>query len=163
MKNFNSYTITFTQAKAVEDRTKDQAHCKIWFHQRSGKVTASNCYPESVSFKSRATRWGCEHEEQAGMEYENRMCKSHLNFTMSKCGFIIPTSYPLMGVSPDGIIKCKCCGYGVLEIKCPYSCCDKTIQERMNESKFFLLENYGEILLNVYHCTLLSGSSSVEV
>ena len=38
---FNSYTITSTQAKVVEERTKDQAHCKIWFHQRSGRLTAS--------------------------------------------------------------------------------------------------------------------------
>ena len=67
------------------------------------------------------------------MEYENRMCKKHVNFMMSKSGFIIPLSYPLMGASPDGIIKCKCCGYGVLEIKCY----EKTIRERIDESRFF--------------------------
>ena len=79
------------------------------------------------------------------------MCKKHLNFKVSRSGFIIPLSYPLMGASPDGIIKCKCCGSGVLEIKCPYSCRDKTIQERTNDSRFFLQESNGEILLNVYH------------
>ena len=65
---------------------------------------------------------GCGHEEQARMEYENRMCKKHVNFMMSKSGFIIPPSYPLMGASSDGIIECRCYGYGVLEIKCPYLC-----------------------------------------
>ena len=85
------------------------------------------------------------------MEYENRMCKKHVNFTMLKIGFIIPPSYPLMGASPDGIIKCRCCESGVLEIKCPYSCHEKTIEERIDESRFFLHEKNGEILLDVYH------------
>lgn len=171
-KFFNTYTIAPTLAKAVEEKTKDQARSKIWFHQRSGRVTASKfksalctdvtqpsqslikaiCYPESTStFKCNATRWGCDHEEQAGKEYENRMCKKHVNFTMLKSGFIIPPSYPLMGASTDGIIKCRCCGSGVLEIKCPYSCHEKTIEKRIDESRFFLQEKNGEMLLDVYH------------
>lgn len=36
------------------------------------------------------------------------------------------SSIPLHGcVSPDGVIKCNCYGYGLLEIMCPYSCRDK--------------------------------------
>ena len=91
---FNAYTIAPTLAKALEEKTKDQARPRIWFHQRSGRVTASKlksalctdvtqpsqslikaiCYLESTStFNSNATRWGCDHEKQAGMEYENRM------------------------------------------------------------------------------------------
>ena len=89
------------------------------------------------------------------MKYENRMCKKHVNFTMPKSGFIISPSYPLMGASPDGIIKCRCCGYGVLEIKCPYSCYEKTIGERIDESRFFPQEKKGEILLDVYHAYYL--------
>ena len=38
---FNAYTIAPTLAKAVEEKTKDQARSRIWFHQRSGRVTAS--------------------------------------------------------------------------------------------------------------------------
>ena len=89
------------------------------------------------------------------MEYENRMCKKHLKFTVSKSEFIIPPSDPLMSASPDGIIKCKCCGYGVLKIKCAYSCYDWTIQGRVKKSKFFLqkkIMKYNRlILLDVYH------------
>lgn len=47
---------------------------------------------------------------------------------MSRSGFISPP-YPIMGASPDGIVKCKCCNDGLLEIKCPYSCWNKTIQD----------------------------------
>ena len=123
--------------------------------QPAQSLIKSVCFPESVLFKSRATRWGCEHEELAGMEYENRMCKKHLKFTVSKSEFIIPPSYLLMGASPDGIIKCKCCGHGVLKIKCAYSCYDWTIQGRVKKSKFFLqkkIMKYNRlILLDVYH------------
>ena len=38
-----------------------------------------------MSLKSRATRWGCEHEEEAGNEYEERMCKKHYDHSRS-CG-----------------------------------------------------------------------------
>ena len=43
-----------------------------------------------------------------------------------------------MGASPDGIVNCICCGKGVLEIKCPYSCVDKSFMEASGEQKFFL-------------------------
>ncbi len=168
---FNSYNITSSQAKAVQEKTKDQANSKIWYHQRSGRVTASKfksvcctnvtqpaqslikaiCYPESVLFKSRATQWGCEHEDQARKIYQKEMRKKHANLTLSKNGLIISPSYPFMGASPDGIIECSCCGYGVLEIKCPYSCRDKTLQERVDESKFYLSKIGGDLSLDVYH------------
>ena len=28
--------------------------------------------------------------------------------------------YPHYGATPDGIVKCDCCGNGLIEIKCPY-------------------------------------------
>ena len=165
---FNSYTVTPAQLK---EKTRDQANSKFWFDQRSGRVTASKfrqaccmslaqpsqslikaiCYPQSISFKSAATSWGYEHEERAGTVYKETMGKKHVNFSMCRSGFIIPSSYPLMGASPDGIINCQCCGRGILEIKCPYSCRDTTVLERTNDSRFFMKQNDGEILLDVYH------------
>lgn len=43
-----------------------------------------------------------------------------------------------MGASPDGIVNCACCGKGSLEIKCPYSCVDKSFLEATGEQRFFL-------------------------
>lgn len=48
---------------------------------------------------------------------------------VSESGLVIDVSYPHMGASPDGIVTCACCGRGVIEIKCPYSCRDKTFLE----------------------------------
>ena len=52
-------------------------------------------------------------------------------------------SYSLMGASSDGTVSCECCGFGVVEEKCPYSCKDKSILEATAESTFFLAHNDG--------------------
>ena len=49
-----------------------------------------------------------------------------------------------MGASPDGIINFKCCGFRVLEVKCPYSCHDTSFREKATEPTFFLNELDGE-------------------
>ena len=54
----------------------------------------------------------------------------HVNFSLSKSGLVIDCNYPFFGASPDDVIKCRCCEFGVLEIKCPYSCRDKSFFTR---------------------------------
>lgn len=85
------------------------------------------------------------------MEYQHSTQQHHNNFSITICGLVVHVDYPFMGASPDGIISCTCCGKGVLEIKCPYSCHNKTFLERMNESSFFLEEHDGKFSLNESH------------
>lgn len=59
--------------------------------------------------------------------------------------------YPHLGATPDGLIKCNCCGSGVLEVKCPYSCVDKTLLEATSESGFCLDNHGGEFSLKRNH------------
>lgn len=40
---------------------------------------------------------------------------------MVNSGLMIWDHNPLVRASPDGIVSCKCCGKGTLEIKCPAS------------------------------------------
>ena len=121
--------------------TRHQAHSKVWFQQRTGRVTASRlksavctnvmqpqqylikvvCYLESACFKSNATTWDCQHEEEVCREYESMAQSHHIDFSISKSGSVVPESYRFMSASPDGIIDCECCGHGVLELKCPNS------------------------------------------
>ncbi len=135
---FRNLKITPAQAKKVEALTRDQAGSKQWFYQRAGRVTASRfkaavhtsgaqqslsliktiCYPEAYKFKTEATAWGCKHEKTAKDEYLKLVKDSHDNFIISESGLIIHVDYPYLGASPDGCIKCDCCGKGVLEIKC---------------------------------------------
>ena len=39
-----------------------------------------------------------------------------------------------MGATPDAIVQCECCGVGVIEAKCPFSCVEKSIQSNAVEN-----------------------------
>ena len=139
---FSNLAVTTAQAKRVEYLTRDQAKSKYWYRYRAGRVTASKLkataqtklaqpslslikaisYPEHHKFHTQSTKWGCEHERTAREAYLKMSADQHLNLTVSDSGFIIHPQYPHLGATPDGCIQCDCCGRGVLEIKCPYSC-----------------------------------------
>ena len=86
----------------------------------------------------------------------------HVNFSLSKSGLVIDCKYPFFGASPDGVIKCRCCEFGVLEIKCPYSCRDKSFLTRSNESNFFLKKQRWAAFTQYLPLLLLPGSSTIE-
>lgn len=66
-----------------------------------------------------------------------------------KSGLILHPSYPFMGATPDGIVHCACCGSGTLEIKCPYSCRERSFKEAASEDPAFCLEQEGDGSLNL--------------
>lgn len=154
---FNDYSVTGDMARNVEKHTRGQALSKIWFQHRAGRVNASKLkaavstnmaqpsrslikalsYPESNHFKSEATSWGYDHEKSAITAYTTQEGKKNtLNFPISKSGLVIYPSHSFMGASPDSFVECKCCGKGVIEVKCPYSCKQKSIEQRMKILNF---------------------------
>ena len=155
---FESLAISEEQCKNIEVSTRAQANCKLWFHFRAGRITASKfkaachtdftqpsqsliksiCYPNSGKFTSKATQWGCEHEKMARKEYMEKIQFDHTNFTIKDVGLVIDHHYPFLGASPDGYIECLCCGPGVIEIKCPFSCRNKSISEATVGTSFCL-------------------------
>ena len=42
--------------------------------------------------------------------------KKNTNFAMELSGLVVNPNYPHMGASLDGVMKCDCCGLGVLEM-----------------------------------------------
>lgn len=46
------------------------------------------------------------------------MCYEKVNFDLS--GLFVDEIYLFLGVFFDGLIGCKCCGGGLIEIKCIY-------------------------------------------
>lgn len=139
----NSTDIRLTEEMIinVEQDTKGQSNSRLWFKYRSGRITASKlkqvcrtnptmpsqrlikeiCYPELFRFTSAATRWGSVHEKPAREAYTKIMQSLHEDFTVEDSGLVFNCEWPHLGATPDGIINCKCCGRGVLEIKCPYT------------------------------------------
>ena len=169
---FQNYSITGEMAANVEKHTRDHFRSKVWYQQCAGHVTASKlkaavctnmnqpsvslirsvCYPESSCFKSAATCWGCEHEKTALAAYHSQGRKKHVNFLISESGLVIHPTYPFMGASPDSFVECECCGKRVIEVKCPYSCKHKSIDERSEESQFVLKKDEkGDLCLDTYH------------
>ena len=76
----------------------------------------------------------------------------HENFIVIQCGLILDPEFPFMGATPDGLVNCKCCGSGVLEIKCPFSCKDKGFAKVASENpSFFLVDDDGHLQLKEDH------------
>ena len=98
---FHTIKITPAQAKSIEEKTRGQFLSKVWFQQWAGRVTASKmklaartnlaqpsqslikaiCYPEN-QFRTKATTWGCEHENDARLQYISLMAKDHAELTV---------------------------------------------------------------------------------
>ena len=71
-------------------------------------------YEHDLSFLP-AIRWGSENEDVAHEQYINEMSQTHVDFTCTVSGLIINSH---LGASRNGLMNCKCCGRGLLEIKC---------------------------------------------
>lgn len=90
-----------------------------------------------MCFKTKATLYGLEHENIARQEYISRMKTLHKNLTVALTGLIVSTQESILAATPDGLIHCDCCGDGCLEIKCPYTMLDKSV----NIKQFAALKN----------------------
>ena len=155
---FENLKVTPVQAKKIECLTRDQSRSKNWYRYRAGRVTASKfkaaactnlaqpslsliktiCYPECHKFHTQATEWGCEHEKTAREAYLRKEKDFHLNLVRSESGLVVHPQYSYLGASPDGCINCECCGRGVLEIKCPFSCRTQTFLQASSKFSFCL-------------------------
>ena len=165
---FQKMNISSEQAKLIEEVTKSQSKSPLWFQMRAGRITASKfhkaCHTDPASpsvslikevcygsnFTSKATTWGCTHENEAVSQYKqvviahsclvnvvdyvakftNIYCflfliikimeEKHKDFTVKESGFVVNIDFPHLGASPDGICSCSYHGSGCVEVKCPY-------------------------------------------
>ena len=134
--------------------TEHQSESEYWYRYRYGRITASilhnvchykgndpNNYivkqilnTDCKSLSTPATMYGKERETLARNLYEKLYFAEHNGGKMKYSGLIIDASKPHLGASPDGILQCKCCGTGVLEIKCPYKFKNFTIDQIYSEN-----------------------------
>ncbi len=138
------------QKKGLE--TLSQEEEEEWLRHRVGRITASiahrvvsfdrkrydNKMPSIVAtilgdttFKGNdATRYGKTHEAVARTLYVQNPGPLHRDpgsVQVDTCGIFLDAENPLISASPDGLVKCKCCGPGLVEIKCLYQHKDKDI------------------------------------
>ena len=62
---------------------------------------------------------------------EKKTQGEHLNLIIIDRGLVIHKDYPHLGAS-----QCMCCGCGVIEVKCPSRCRNKSFFQAMGETTF---------------------------
>ena len=167
----DSYRVSADESRNLEECTQLQSKCKLWGSHRAGRVTASNfkaiiktkvedpsrsllkrlCYPETCTFFSTATSWGCEHESEGIDSFLAYFTMDHNDVDCKPSGLVVNPKYPFLGASPDGYVTCSCHGKSLIEVKCPYRCHDKSLEAAVNDKDFCLTVEDGEYYLDKDH------------
>ena len=138
-----SLKISEDEARHIEQHTREQRNSALWHSVRRYRITSSifgSIYshkettplnslvlsiiqPKNIS--TRSTAYGIEKEPIAVKEYvDYQRHHGHSDISVSKSGFLISSSYPFLGASPDGAVfdpSNALQPFGFLEVKCPYS------------------------------------------
>ena len=99
-------------------------------------LVKSICYSQQLAFSSKQTDWGQKYEKVAREQYVKSQRPRHANIL----------EVTDSGPSPDGMIDCFCCGKGVLEIKCPYSHQNETVESAASNDPSFCLKKDKDLL-----------------
>ena len=168
-ENINSINVDDAYINQVNGLTQGQSTNLMWQYQRKGRLTASNffsalhCRSDSTDnyivrnilgkyqFTSKSVEHGKQHEPVARGKYVEIMSRQHISFHCSETGLHVYKEYPYLAASPDGIIECKCCGKGLLEIKCPFSLRHELAQVAMAKNSSCLLSNGKYELKRICH------------
>ena len=140
---------TKAEVESIEKNTRGQALNDQWISQRVGRITGSKMHavytkvntlqnPNSERSKDvtklldqlcgiitvnpdiPALKYGRMMELVARKLY-CKISNGHINLSVEECGLFVMQSKIYIGASPDAVVKCDCCGEGLLEIKCPAS------------------------------------------
>ncbi|KXJ29264.1 hypothetical protein AC249_AIPGENE29029 [Exaiptasia diaphana] len=158
----NKVGVSKDEAVAIEVSTRCQRQSKDWFKERQKRLTSSlfgrvinrreNIAPVSIitsikktsSSLSRLTpslKWGIDNEHVALEMYTSKSGEE-----VADCGLIINPSWPWLACSPDGIVYRETNPVGAIEIKCPYSKKEMTIEECCKDSSFYLKKNSSGVI-----------------
>ena len=178
----SALTLSETEIKLVEEKTRTQSSSVAWHQQRAGRITASLahdvlhtnvekpapslikkiCASNAVPLSVPAVKWGNDHESSAlfayseaiGAEFKSekdivvakevKMTQSgtHTDATVRTCGLFIKLDKQYVGASPDGLVRCLCCGTGVVEVKCPYRYRDVCLDDVVGTKECCLDKDY---------------------
>ena len=150
-------SLTLSQIKELEEKTREQSRDPMWFEARRHRITGSKCgrilqqqnftipllrsclYPKPFTQLPKPIAWGREHEADALREYCKYMnANGHQDLQATKCGFVVHSTKPWLGASPDAwVYDPTCNSHGIAEFKCPYSKADVDPREACADSSFY--------------------------
>ena len=156
--------ITPQQAGAVEEITRGQHKNPLWSSYQKGRLTSSKfglilkpCLAGRAVCNStikhllgndnlssvRSIQWGIQHEATTIKAY-----MEHTRHVVSPSGLWLHSS-GIIGGSPNGIVLLE----KIIEVKCPFSGCDKHLLEfkRIDNTHFLELNMSGVHGFNYYH------------
>ncbi len=154
--------VTGEEARNIEEATRGQSTCDEWMKERRKRLTASNVGSVAKMRKTtkrskkvqtllystfrgnKATQYGADNEDKVRQQYVADLVADGNNLELRECGIFISKSTPWLAASPDGVIYDRSNNtsvVGLLEIKCPYSARDISIDEAAKTSSFCLADN----------------------
>lgn len=163
--------IDVDEAQTLEKMTILQGECPEWIEQHKYRLTASNFgkvyfrvkKPTESMFSSifenkdlskvKAVTHGKVKEKAARSIYAKKMQKKTKNYAVFDAGLAVLPSIPYLAASPDGKVfdPSSSSKYGLLEIKCPYSKRDETLEQAAEDSTFYLKNQGGKYYLKSEH------------
>ena len=151
--------ISKSDATALEKRTVLQGESTEWLNEHHKRITASSfgkvlfrvqrpsesmlkgMFKSKDSSNVRSIAHGKAKEKVARTIYSNKMQKRIPQFVVYDAGLTVNPLWPELGASPDG----KICDpsdpeppFGLLEIKCPFTKRDSTINQAATDNSFYL-------------------------
>lgn len=84
-------------------------------------------------------------------EYLDQAKQQHKDVLLNPAGFFICDEYQQLGASPDATVMCKCCGFGCVEVKCPYLLQELTLEEFAQRKTSCLVHHGAKFSLDRKH------------
>ena len=181
----------------IETLTTGQSSNNLWFDYRCGVITASVAHEVLCKYRKKnptassiqnlvgkilgyekplrtaSLSWGIENEAVARKRYVRQNKSSHKHLKCYESGLKLHPEMVMLGASVDGMVECSCCGDRCLEIKCPFSHREKTVEEYVQQpdsclenslstdTKYRLKPGH-KYYTQVQHQLFITGSASAD-
>ncbi|XP_066924725.1 uncharacterized protein [Clytia hemisphaerica] len=128
---------------------------KASIEEPNKELVKSICSDTAKRIKSDPLDWGRNHEDVALSLYTEvhgnptfvpgdcepvADCFFHYDLDVKSLGLSIYQLIPWFAASPDSVVYCSCCGYGVVEVKCPYKIAKEklSLREEILGDRFYI-------------------------
>ena len=144
--------ITASQHHAVYTKVNAVVKATGILKPKTTPLAAKLIYRDSEDLSSiDAVKWGVDHEQVALKLFYAQEATKHRDFKLSEIGLVVDANRAYIGASPDAIMTCSCHGKTTIEIKCPYSIKDISIDEGVDLCEFLENKNENSVTLKRSH------------
>jgi hypothetical protein len=153
----DSLTVTLSECVEIQRDTVKQRDSPRWDHERQHRITSSkfgnillrksaptNSFLKSLDGKISshipAISYGISHEATAVGKYITYMQNMGHPIVVEEVGLVVNPDIFWLGASPDRkvIDLSEKEPYGILEVKCPYSQRDRSLEEACKDQSFYM-------------------------